>query len=63
MIMQESTVTIITVGTTHGEQHIQYTIIVKHIMDMCKMLLAKYNTQQYTRLPHQRSTVLLLSTV
>jgi hypothetical protein len=49
MIMQEFTVTFITLVShklhQHGEQHIQHTIKVKHIKDMCKMLLAKYNTQ------------------
>ena len=29
----------------YDEQHIQHTIKIKHIMDMCKMLLARYNTQ------------------
>jgi hypothetical protein len=34
---------------------------IKHIMDMCKMLLAKYNTQYYTRQPHQQSCYSALS--
>jgi hypothetical protein len=45
----------------YGEHHIQHTIKIKHIMDMCKMLLAKYNTQYYTRQPHQQSCYSALS--